>query len=375
MDIAVPNIPRDVAGCAEFIKSTARKSFTLWAQLNKRNTLDLKSERADAILKDCYSFLTALETIEVSPRLKDKASLDVIIKFAFANQAEYKFPEPLARRAEALYDKWVENEWGAVEASLQLSDSDDDVRGQTPTTPTTASRRTAHRKTPSTSNAAPVTARLPPTNHPIYGVGKIMDGVLFMRGGQRPSYRLNPAASDRGRDHRKLGANGLIPGQWFPNQISALFHGAHGSSQGGISGTKAHGARSVVISGLYHDLDSDRGDVVWYSGSDSHDNENPNSVGARSAATECLFTSLKTGLPVRVLRKAGGASILAPSVGIRYDGLYVVADTRQAKNLKGGLYEQFKLVRMQDQKPLDDICKESPTREEQDLAARVRDGY
>lgn len=65
------------------------------------------------------------------------------------------------------------------------------------------------------------------------------------------------------------GQNGLVNGQWWPFQICALRDGAHGLTQGGISGSKDKGAFSCILSGgtdskgqTYPDVDE--GDVVFY---------------------------------------------------------------------------------------------------------------
>lgn len=54
-----------------------------------------------------------------------------------------------------------------------------------------------------------------------------------------------------------FGHNGLTPGDWFPNQLVALFHGAHGMSQGGVYGKVGQGTYSVVVSGQYKDVDNE----------------------------------------------------------------------------------------------------------------------
>ena len=51
--------------------------------------------------------------------------------------------------------------------------------------------------------------------------------------------------------YKKFGHNGLTIGQCWPLCICMLRDGVHGSTQGGISGTEAGGARSIVISGEF----------------------------------------------------------------------------------------------------------------------------
>ena len=65
------------------------------------------------------------------------------------------------------------------------------------------------------------------------------------------------------------GNNGLVNGQWWPFQICALRDGAHGSIQGGISGSKGDGAFSCILSGGVDSKgqpypDKDEGNIVWF---------------------------------------------------------------------------------------------------------------
>lgn len=91
-------------------------------------------------------------------------------------------------------------------------------------------------------------------------------------------------------------------------QLVALFNGAHGTKQARIAGNSGTGAYSIVVSGQYHDLDQDHGDVLYYSGSRSHDNEDPERPGESSRATLALKASWHSGRLVRVLRASGGMS-------------------------------------------------------------------
>jgi choline dehydrogenase-like flavoprotein len=148
---------------------------------------------------------------------------------------------------------------------------------------------------------------------------------------------------------------------------------AHGSTIAGISGNSETGAYSVVTSGgAYEELDEDRGNVLYYSGSRSHDNTNPKKPFPSSAGTLALKASQRTQRSVRVLRAAGAGgsrsgSSWRPCVGIRYDGLYRVAAMQLKTNMNGGLYEQFKLVREDGQPALDNKSRPS--------AAELRDYY
>lgn len=56
---------------------------------------------------------------------------------------------------------------------------------------------------------------------------------------------------------------------------------------------------------------------------------------------------------LRVLRSGKADGMYAPSKGLRYDGLYMIESEAQEKNLKGGAYIRFKLVRCPGQKDID----------------------
>lgn len=110
----------------------------------------------------------------------------------------------------------------------------------------------------------------------------------------------------------------------------------------------------------YEDLDRDNGETLYYSGSGSHSNTDPNKPSPSTTGTRCLKASYHTGKPIRVLR--GGNGKHSPSVGIRYDGLYKVVSMNRPRNNSGGLYEQFRLVRLDDASngTLEE-CKNRPT--------------
>jgi hypothetical protein len=131
-------------------------------------------------------------------------------------------------------------------------------------------------------------------------------------------------------------------------------------------------------SSKYEELDKDLGDTIWYSSDKSHENVDPTRIHTRSNMTLSLHRSIANGNPVRVLRSRGSGSssgAFSPMCGIRYDGLYTVEKVVERKNHKGGLYEQFKLVRRDDQKSLDEICRTSPTRQQVSDFNRIQELY
>ncbi|GMA31580.1 hypothetical protein GCM10025875_15720 [Litorihabitans aurantiacus] len=113
---------------------------------------------------------------------------------------------------------------------------------------------------------------------------------------------------------------------------------------GGISGSYAEGADAIVVSGGYRD-DEDHGDWILYTGQGGN-------VGRRQVADQeltrgnlALALSEERGLPVRVIRGAGGDPKLSPTTGYRYDGLYVVVRHWQEASVDGPLIWRFVLER------------------------------
>lgn len=250
---------------------------------------------------------------------------------------------------------------------------------------------------------------LPPPNHPIWGQNGIMHG-LYLQGAH--TYRVDPRYAGQQRSAFQYGHNGLTPGDWWPLQAVAVFHGAHGQRVRGISGDPQRGAYSIVISGMapeYRDLDRDGGEVVWYSADrpnvevglgpratanpNNNNNNNGNSGNNQPAAaltpaprpqysadTRALLASEQTGRPVRVLRSAGHRNRdWAPAVGIRYDGLYRVMRHIVSHNRHGGQFLKFELRRVNAAGnagvTLNQLRATVPSRAQRNEEARVRDGY
>ncbi|CAJ2507116.1 Uu.00g083020.m01.CDS01 [Anthostomella pinea] len=80
-----------------------------------------------------------------------------------------------------------------------------------------------------------------------------------------------------------------------------------------------------IISDKYEDLDQDKGDVVFYFGSNSHAIDDPDNPSPSTSGTKALQASWATNLPVRVLRSGGstkgpkGKNKYLPPCKIRYD--------------------------------------------------------
>lgn len=139
---------------------------------------------------------------------------------------------------------------------------------------------------------------------------------------------------------------------------------------GGIHGRVSMGAYSIVISGGYEATDRDYGDTILYSGSRGEIVPNSPEEAPLTNATKSLIKSHSTGNPVRVLRSSKCSSKWAPSVGIRYDGLYRVINYGVEQD-EGRPYYRFELRRILGQDPID---KNRPNPREQEDFRRVTGG-
>ncbi|KAI1408243.1 PUA-like domain-containing protein [Hypoxylon sp. FL1857] len=318
----------------------------------------------EARLKKGRMYLEWLDTIDMTPEIKEKTSMETMLKFAFDDPTMY-YPEDISKTAQALYEKWQSENWGAnavVEEDVVSADQE--------------FADPASELAPTTDEAPIVQSELPPPDHPIFGEHGIMHGIIIFRSpAGRKSYRLNPHVLKRSA--KVFGHNGIPVGTWFANQLVALHRGAHGMRIGGIAGTTDAGAYSIVVADVYEDLDDDRGETLYYSGSNSHNNDDPTTPAPSSMGTRALKASLRTGNPVRVLRSGGPHSRnhWLPECGLRYDGLYRVTALRERKNTKGGLYEQFVLQREPGQTPLEELLRISPTAQQKRDLNDIQQGY
>ena len=243
----------------------------------------------------------------------------------------YRFPDPFPDRARSIYNRYDMMNWGEQP-----------------------------------QQAGPT---CPPTNHPIFGDAGIMRGILIRADAKRKSYYVREDYPKR--NSNIIGENGLLVGDWWPFQLCALRDGAHGSPMSGIAGTEKSYAYSIVISGKYADLDIDRGDVIQYSDSKAKENTNPKRPNV-SSSTEAMRRSHRLREPLRVLRSAGLDSKWAPSVGLRYDGLYIITEIETRHNPLGGAYYSFRLERQQGQQPIDRF---RPTMDEKCFYDLIENGY
>src|SRR5690349_23692591 len=114
-------------------------------------------------------------------------------------------------------------------------------------------------------------------------------------------------------------------GSWFESRLELSRAGVHRQSQAGITGSPAHGAESIVLSGGYED-DQDEGTLVIYTGHGGRDTETRQQVSDQllTDGNLVLAYSCTHGLPVRLIRGASHQSPYSPPAGYSYDGLYRV---------------------------------------------------
>ncbi|KXS99310.1 hypothetical protein AC578_6739 [Pseudocercospora eumusae] len=352
----------DVAAQAQRITNDKKEAIIKLAQESRKSNKipDPSTEPWKSLHSQLYNLLSWPDTdINMTPELKKRSQVSEILKLIYQN-LYFHFQPSHAEKARALHDRFDSERWGAPAPvrlptpppAIKRERSDDSDIEEVP-----SSKRIKSRAKSSSDDKSLI--KRPPADHSIWGRNGIMHGLAIKK--NLITGKENKILNDdyRANNCSKFGDNGLQVGQWFPYRLSALFHGAHGHSQAGIHGSAAIGAYSVVVSGQYDGLDKDAGDIIYYSGSGSHDNENPNHTGEPTSGTKALNTSLATRNPVRVLRTYKSTSRWTPTQGLRYDGLYGVVGVERPKNAKGGLYEQFKLVRMPGQIPLDE-CKRRP---------------
>ncbi|KAI0874544.1 hypothetical protein GGS24DRAFT_489943 [Hypoxylon argillaceum] len=291
--------------------------------------------------EDARLYLDWLDTnVDMTPHINSTTGVKKILEELI--DPKNKVPGELVNQAKEMLNKYEADNWG------QDNIAEEEVTPQAAVNEATGIQE----------------IQLPPDNDPIFGVGGIMYGIVVDTSGRRKDYRLR---ADIPRKSAKVyGHNDIALGTWFPLQINALFWGAHGARMGGIAGSVLTGAWSIVVASTYEDLDTDNGEILYYSGSNSHENTNPRQPAPASQGTKALLASINTRNPVRVLRSGGASSTRnqnphLPVCGLRYDGLYRVIHSRRRTNKNGGLYDQFKLERLPGQTPLAELERTSPT--------------
>jgi len=175
--------------------------------------------------------------------------------------------------------------------------------------------------------------------------------------------RLDPAYKDRvyGNFH----GNGLLlNGQWWPTQLCTVRDGAHSHTIQGISGNPNNGAYSCIMAGGKDSKnepypDEDHGEWILYCGTESTD-------GKVTEATQRMLESEESKKPIRLIRSSKVDSQWAPQVGLRYDGLYVVASHENLDHCDSTRQRhRFKLLRVPGQDPIRGTGPEKrPTQQE-----------
>jgi hypothetical protein len=282
------------------------------------------------------------------------------------------FSKLAAKLAGILYKKFERQNWG-------LPDEDDDEALFFPEEPAEnePSTKKQHVNTMASTNksasamsgpsAAPKASKRtrpdvqedmkPPKRHAIYGSGKMMDGIWLRRNTNTSTNTVTHSRIlDPTKEHlpaNKFGSNGIEHGTWWPKQICLVRDGAHGCIQGGIYGNLEDGAFSIIVSGSsYSGLDEDHGDYLYYSAPKPEEGVASNKRQSTDR-TQILRQSLYTQKSVRVIRGASKPNKYAPPVGLRYDGLYTVAEEEVGKTVNGVALAQFKLVRRANQPDID----------------------
>ncbi|KAK7920783.1 hypothetical protein PG985_008805 [Apiospora marii] len=339
------------------------KNFAVKSKRKKQvPTSDPEDVRRLARLTPYLNFLEF--RLEMNHRIFKESK--VAATLALMNVPGFHFPADVAERAARLVAKWEEEDW-----SEDRAEADDQSTGPPQPQPQQASAPSSRGATSNNANeeAPAVQISIPGARDPLFGTNGIMHGVISTRNAVgRRVYMLNPRLPHQ--SSKVFGHNGLSVGQWFAMRFVALHHGAHGASQAGIHGSQATGAYSIVAgNSLYHEFDQDKGVIMYYSAPRAHENKDPHQLGPASSGSLALRASHASRKPVRVLRAAGGGqNQWLPRCGLRYDGLYEVAAIREKKNASGGLYEQFKLVRLgpniNGHEELKDIAKDSPSAEQ-----------
>lgn len=184
-------------------------------------------------------------------------------------------------------------------------------------------------------------------------------------GNGRPSTRRQPQNSRTGGSSAGFGQasydqlvsqssvfgeiEGVDLGEWFQDRSAVRAAGLHRHGQAGISGNYTDGADAIVVSGGYKD-DRDHGDWILYTGQGGRD-DTGRQVQDQSLTrgNRALVLSEERGLPVRVIRGAGGDPAHSPATGYRYDGLFSVLRHWVEDSLDGPLIYRYELRKLDSQ--------------------------
>ncbi|MEU7886369.1 YDG/SRA domain-containing protein [Microbispora bryophytorum] len=168
------------------------------------------------------------------------------------------------------------------------------------------------------------------------------------RGGALPVFRNRAYGKSKGLvEEGRFGSPvDVFVGRIFARRRELYDAGVHRELRAGICGTaRRGGAESIVVSGGYKD-DEDYGDVILYTGHGGRDLNTGVQVEDQKITDRgnaALVKSMTTGMPVRVIRGAGGSEEFSPEAGYSYDGLYIVTNYWTKVGLDGYKILQFRL--------------------------------
>lgn len=154
------------------------------ASMKERGVPDLDSQKHGEQIVRVRAYLDLLEfDANMSPELRDKARIEAVLELM--NRPKVYFPEDVKQRAAMLLQRFRDENWGAgveaeeVDDDLGSDDEDDEAVASpsTATAPVTPAAPVAPVAPVSQLGNATVVLRLPPANHPIWGMNGIMDGI------------------------------------------------------------------------------------------------------------------------------------------------------------------------------------------------------
>ena len=142
---------------------------------------------------------------------------------------------------------------------------------------------------------------------------------------------------------------GVAVGSTFDSRADLAASGVHKPLEAGISYSQRIGADSVVVSGGYVD-DRDLGSVIVYTGMGGNDLATHQQIADQvfTRGNMALAKNCDGGLPLRVVRGAGGDQLHSPSHGYRYDGLFRVDSFWEESGQQGYRIWRFRLVQVAD---------------------------
>jgi len=146
---------------------------------------------------------------------------------------------------------------------------------------------------------------------------------------------------------RKFGEiSGTSVGSIYRTREDLRAAGIHMPMQGGISGTEADGAESIVLSGGYPD-DEFSDDYILYTGSGERDKHTDVLIADQEMTgfNLALAKSCDDGLPIRVCRALEARRKRLPKGGYIYEGIFYIESYSQIIGVDGYRIWQFSLIR------------------------------